>query len=214
MKNSDPTAPSSTAGKVSREAPALIYSAVATGKGHTTVSLGARTAFLPSMIPLPALKGAPGARFEINVLYGVHERLDLEVRVGSVLSQTDGEIGVRAHLAGDLDLALSAHLDFMFLNYWTAGDRAEVGFWFGTNQGLTLSTGTRNYQLSLSFDVPVYFAVVTSEGSGLGANLAFRPGVALEVPIARVVTFSAQAGALLAPNAKTYLPTLALAMAW
>jgi hypothetical protein len=117
-------------------------------------------------------------------------------------------------LVGNLDLALSAHLDVMFLNYWSAGERGEVGFWFGTNQGLTLSTGTRNYQVSLSFDIPLYFVGATSDGVGFGANLAYRPGVAIEVPIARVVTFSAQAGAILAPNAKMYLPTLALAMAW
>lgn len=214
MKSSDPTSSSSSSGRVNRDGPALIYSAAPNGKGRGTVSLGARTAFLPSLMPLPATGGLPGARFEINVIYGLHEIFDLEARIGSVVSQTDAEIGVRAHLGGNLALAFSAHYDLMLLNYWTTGDRGEVAFWFGSNQGLTLSGGNRSYQLSLTFDVPLYFAAVSSKGAGSGIQYALRPGVAVEVPIARVVTFSAQLGALLSPQTETYLPTMALAMAW
>jgi hypothetical protein len=210
---SRPTAVSEPAGR----APALrtaaanepdhdrfLYSAVGPGRGNFVVGIGGRAWVIVPMV-------------DAQLVYGLGDSLDLELRGATVGVVSDVGSGVRWRLIGNETISMAVRADAAVIGFAFNAGRGQSGLLAGPAPGLLLSMGGRSAQVTLGLDAPLFFGAVEITGDvGPGGTVLplFRPNIAVEVAVDRSINLFAQAQMYVSTHGNIVLPTVAVGVSW
>jgi hypothetical protein len=202
---SPPQAPTLRAAAVNEpEHYRFLYSGMGPGSGNTVFGIGGRAFVLVPMV-------------DVQVVHGLTDAFDLEVRAASVglLNQLDG--GARFRLIGNESISASVRADASAIAYAFNVGKTGAGVIAAVTPGVVFSFGGSSAQLTLGLDVPLFFAGVQRlPDASLGDVLLprLRPNIAAEFAVDRSIGLFAQAQLLVSNKGTITFPTIAVGIAW
>jgi hypothetical protein len=180
----------------------FVYSAVGPGEGRATIAIGGRF-----LLYLPML--------DFALVYGILNDLDLELRASSLGVASFLEAGAKYLVVGDDNLAFSVRGDLSSL---AVIQSSEGGVVVGATPGAVLSMGNAGMQISIGFDVPIFFAGLASRGGASAAGhvgaIYVRPSLAIELLVSKTTALLVQGQLLVAADGSATIPTVGAGVGW
>jgi hypothetical protein len=195
----------------------FVHSAVGPGAQRTAVNVGIRT-YVPTLddvdVVLPTV--------DFNLVHGINNTLDYELRVSSIGVLSLIDTGVKFRIAGGHAFSLGGRLNATGLLFVIPrDDETDVAGLFGVTPGVILSAGGRRFQISTGLDVPIVLGKASDVGGihATGEDSPFgyvlRPWAGVELPISRSASMSIQAQAYVSTIGETAVaPNLAVGISW
>lgn len=154
----------------------FVHSAIGPGDGHGTISLGGKAWSFEDGAALPMV--------DVSYARGVSNRFDIEARLSTVGVLSFLDAGLRYRVAGDEDLSLGVKAGATAIGVILPLDDNQAGIAGGLSPGVVLSGGSRDVQLSVGIEAPIYLGAASIRGeTATGVLGTLRPSVALEIAL-------------------------------
>lgn len=188
----------------------FVYSAMGPGEAHGAISLGARGVVIASGTKIEG--GLPFA--DIVYARGITDRLKLNVEITSLGLLNFADLGLQWRFLSTRDgtLGLSAKAGATTIFGFSDFAGTNAGGLFAATPGLAINLGSRDVQLSLGADVPLFFgAAFTGVGAESGFKPVLRPSAGLEFAVSDSFGLNVGANVLIPLNGSDgYVPSVAL----
>ncbi len=188
----------------------FVYSGMGPGQAHGAISLGARGVLIASGKQIEG--GLPFA----DVVYarGLTDRLKLNVGLTSLGLLNFADLGLQWRFLSTRDgtLGLSAKAGATTIFGFSDFAGTNAGGLFAATPGLAVNLGSRDVQLSLGADAPLFFgAAFTGVGAESGFSPVLRPNVSLEFAVSDNFGLNVGANVLIPLKSNAgYVPTVSL----
>jgi hypothetical protein len=188
----------------------FVYSAMGPGAAHGAISLGARGVLIASGKQIEG--GLPFA----DVVYarGLTDRLKLNVGLTSLGLLNFADLGLQWRFLSTRDgtLGLSAKAGATTIFGFSDFAGTNAGGLFAATPGLAINLGSRDVQLTLGADVPLFFgSAFTGVGAESGFSPVLRPNASLEFAVTDNFGLNLGANVMIPLNGNAgYVPSVSL----